>query len=139
MTTWPRCARPFPPEIARRNGEHRPGKGQGLGLYLTREPVILAILTLITIVLFLAVSGLSHIYHAQQESLANRWFNRGATDLKAQHYKSAVAEFRTALLYSRDNYSFQLNLAEALLGEKRTDEAYAYLINLWIGNQRMGW
>ena len=39
-------------------------------------------------------------------------------DLKAKRYHAAVRDFRGALLYSRDNYSYQLNLAEALLGMK---------------------
>src|SRR5437763_5480792 len=94
--------------------------------YLTREPLILAALTALAVVFFVAVGGLSHLYHAQQQSLGERWFNRGAVDLKAQRFGDAAVEFRAALLYSRDNYSYQLNLAEALLGEKRTDEAYAY-------------
>ena len=105
--------------------------GKSLGLYLTREPVILALLSVSAVVLFLAVTGLSRAYHAQQDSLGNRWFTRGVTDLKAERFDRAVNEFRTALIYSRDNYSYQLNLAEALVGVKRTDEAYAYLINLW--------
>jgi len=104
---------------------------QDLRLYFTREPVILALLFALAVVLFLAVSGLSRIYHAQQESLGNRWFARGVADLKEQDFERAVREFRTALLYSRDNYSYQLNLAEALIGLKRTNEAYAYLVNLW--------
>jgi len=102
-----------------------------LRLYLTREPVILALLSALAVVSFVAVTGLSHVYHAQQKFLGNRWFSRGAADLKAKRFESAAAEFRTALLYSRDNYSYQLNLAEALVGWKRTGEAYAYLINLW--------
>jgi tetratricopeptide (TPR) repeat protein len=52
-------------------------------------------------------------------------------DLSARKYDSAVTEFRSALLYSRDNYTYQLNLAEALIGLKRTGEAAAYLTNLW--------
>ncbi|MGC2195578.1 MAG: tetratricopeptide repeat protein [Terriglobales bacterium] len=106
-------------------------KGIDLRLYLTREPVILALLSAVAVTFFLAVTGLSHVYHAQQESLGNRWFSRGVADLRAQRFESAVAEFRTALLYSRDNYSYQLNLAEALIGRKRTSEAYSYLVNLW--------
>lgn len=106
-------------------------KGTDLRLYLTREPVILALLSALAVALFLVVTGLSHIYHAQQSSLGNRWFSRGVADLRAQRFESAVAEFRTALLYSRDNYSYQLNLAEALIGRKRTSEAYSYLVNLW--------
>lgn len=96
-----------------------------------RQPVMLALLTLLAVVLFLAVSGLSRVYHAQREALGNRWFARGVSDLSAGHYDQAVIEFRAALLYSPDDYTYQLNLAEALLGLKRTSEAYSYLINLW--------
>ncbi len=102
-----------------------------LRFYLTREPVILALLSVLSVLLFLAVTGLSHIYHAQQDSLGNRWFSRGAADLKERRFAPAVSDFRTALLYSRDSYSYQLNLAEALIGLRRTSEAHAYLVNLW--------
>jgi tetratricopeptide (TPR) repeat protein len=104
---------------------------QDLGLSPTREPVMLALLSALAVVLFLAVGGLSRMYQAQRESLGNRWFTRGAADLKDRRFDRAVDEFRTALLYSRDNYTYQLDLAEALVDLKRTDEAYAYLINLW--------
>src|SRR6202453_5201000 len=106
-------------------------KLQGLGSYPTREPVILALLCALAVVAFLAVGGLSRMYHAQQETLANRWFTRGTVDLKDAHFDRAVGDFRAALRYSRDSYDYQLNLAQALIGLKRTDEAYAYLINLW--------
>jgi tetratricopeptide (TPR) repeat protein len=106
-------------------------KEPGLRYYLKREPLILALLSALAVVSFLAVSGLSRIYHRQQESLGNRWFTRGVEDLQQRRFERAVNEFRTALLYSRDNYTYQLDLAEALIGLKRTNEAYAYLINLW--------
>src|SRR6202140_1732270 len=96
-----------------------------------REPLILAVLSALAVLAFLGVSVLSRIYHAQQAALGNRWFTRGDADLKAHRYELAVNEFRTALLYSRDNYTYQLDLAEALIGLKRTNEAYAYLANLW--------
>lgn len=99
--------------------------------YLGREPVTLALLSGLAVVLFAAVTGLSSLYHRQQESLANRWAVRGSGDLKATRYDAAVVDYRTALLYSRDNYDYELALAAALVGERRTDEAYAYLINLW--------
>lgn len=91
----------------------------------------LALLTGLAILMFLAVSGLSRLYQAQQNSLAIRWSSRGLSDLKAQRYSPAVTEFRAALRYSRDSYDYQLSLAQALLGLNRTDEADAYLINLW--------
>lgn len=101
------------------------------GFYLGRQPATLALLSLLGVMSFLAVAGLSRAYHAQQKSLGERWFARGSADLKAQRFERAAGEFRTALLYSRDSYSYQLNLAEALIGLKRTSEAYAYLSNLW--------
>jgi tetratricopeptide (TPR) repeat protein len=102
-----------------------------LRLYFERRPVILALLFVAAVVFFLAVTGLSNVYRAQRDALGTRWFNRGVADLAAHRYNNAVVEFRTALLYSRDNYDYQLNLAEALIGMGRTNEAYAYLVNLW--------
>jgi len=100
-------------------------------LHVARGPATLVLLSLVAVVSFVAVSGLSRLYHAQQDALGNRWFSRGSADLKAQHYDRAVSEFRTALLYSRGNYYYQLNLAEALIGLRRTAEAHAYFVNLW--------
>jgi tetratricopeptide (TPR) repeat protein len=102
-----------------------------LRLYLRQQPVILALLAGLGVLFFLGVSGISRAYHAQRDSLGDRWFRRGVADLKARRYDSAVTEFRSALLYSRDNYDYQLNLAEALIGLGRTTEAYSYLLNLW--------
>jgi tetratricopeptide (TPR) repeat protein len=107
------------------------GALEELRLYLRQQPVMLALLAVLAMILFVAVTGLSRAYHAQRDFLGDRWFTRGAADLSAQKYDSAVTEFRSALLYSRDNYTYQLNLAEALIGLKRTEEAAAYLANLW--------
>jgi tetratricopeptide (TPR) repeat protein len=102
-----------------------------LRTYFRQQPVMLAVLAVLAVIFFLVVTGLSRAYQAQRESLGNRWFSRGVADLNAQRFDGAVMEFRSALLYSRDNYSYQLNLAEALIGLKRTSEASTYLVNLW--------
>lgn len=99
--------------------------------YVKQPPVMLALLALLGVIFFLGVAGLSRAYHAQREGLGNRWFTRGMADLNARRYDNAVADFRSALLYARDNYDYQLNLAEALIGLERTTEAYSYLLNLW--------
>jgi tetratricopeptide (TPR) repeat protein len=99
--------------------------------YLAREPVMLTVLSALAVALFLVVTGLSHVYHVQRESLGNRWFTRGSSEFNAGHYGGAVSDFRAALLYSRDNYAYQFSLAEALVGLKRSSEAQAYLTNLW--------
>ena len=74
------------------NGEN------GRRFYRTREPVILTVLSALAVVFFLAVTGLSHFYAGQQESLGTRWFTRGVRDLKKQRFQAAVSELRTALL-----------------------------------------
>lgn len=99
--------------------------------YFRQRPALLVVLSVLGIAFFLAVTGLSKVYFSQRQSLGARWFNRGISDLKAKNFEAAVTDFRTALLYSRDDYSYQLNLAEALIGLKRTGEASAYLLNLW--------
>jgi tetratricopeptide (TPR) repeat protein len=98
--------------------------------YLKREPVTLALLTGLAVVFFLAVSALTRVYSTQRESLAKRWAARGVHDLNSSLYQPAVEDFRTALLYDRDNGAYQLSLAEALLGLHRDNEAEAYLVNL---------
>jgi tetratricopeptide (TPR) repeat protein len=103
----------------------------GLRLYVKQQPVMLALLAVLGVIFFLGVAGLSRAYHAQRKALGSRWFSRGMSDLNARRYDIAVTEFRSALLYSRDNYDYQLNLAEALLGLGRTAEVYSYLANLW--------
>lgn len=107
------------------------GRVEELRAYLRQQPVMLALVAGLAVIFFLAVTGLSRAYQAQRESLGSRWFSRGATDLRAERFDSAVTEFRSALLYSPDDYAYQLNLAEALIGLKRTAEASTYLVNLW--------
>lgn len=102
-----------------------------LRFYLRQQPVMLAIMFVLAIIFFLFVTGLSRVYYAQRQALGTRWFNRGVADLEANNFSAAVTEFRTALLYSRDEYLYQLNLAEALMGLRHTGEASAYLLNLW--------
>lgn len=107
------------------------GKLEQVRQYLRQQPVMLALLAVLAVIFFTGVSGLSRFYQAQREGLGSRWFARGVADLNGQHFAAAVVEFRSALLYSRDNYDYQLNLAEALIGLKRTGEASTYLVNLW--------
>jgi tetratricopeptide (TPR) repeat protein len=103
-------------------------------LEFRREPLTLFLLTGLAVILVAIVALFSRLYHVKLESLAEEWSTRGSADLDAHHYADAVVDFRTALLYDRDNDSYQLNLAEALLGDngkEETDEAATYLMNLW--------
>lgn len=135
-------------------------------IHLRREVVTLAMLTGLAIVLLIGVTALSELYHAQQDSLADRWSSRGAGDLaagndwsdraavekeagnhgefdadsdRAAHsYKAAVNDYHTSLRYARDGYPQQLGLAEALIGLHHIDEATVYLENLWAQQPENG-
>ena len=106
---------------------------RSLGWYAAREPIILGVLTLMAFAGFAGVGALSNLFHRAQQARGNRWYTRGSADLKAGNVQRAVTEFHTALLFSRDNYSYQLGLAEALAGQGKPgkEEAYVYLLNLW--------
>jgi tetratricopeptide (TPR) repeat protein len=107
------------------------GGDRSLKWYATREPLILVVLSLLAVVSFLAVTGLSGIYHRQQAALGERWYQRGKADLAAGHAESAVTAFHSALRYSRDDFAYQLGLAQALAAMHRQGEARAYLLSLW--------
>ena len=99
--------------------------------YLRQRPIMLAVFSVLAIVFFLGVTVLSRTHQAQRQAIGERWFNRGIADLNGKRFDAAVTDFRAALLYSPDEYSYQLNLAEALIGEGHTGQAFAYLTNLW--------
>lgn len=99
--------------------------------YARQRPVILVVLSVLAVVFFVAVTMLTRTFREQRVALGDRWSTRGVADLHAGKYDAAVIDFRSALLYSRDNYSYQLNLAKALIGLRHTGEASAYLLNLW--------
>jgi tetratricopeptide (TPR) repeat protein len=107
------------------------GGDRALKWYAAREPWVLIVLSSLVVVSFLGVSGLSGIYHRQQAALGERWHRRGLADLEAGHAESAVTAFDTALRYSRDDFAYQLSLAQALAALNRQTEAQAYLLSLW--------
>jgi predicted Zn-dependent protease len=103
-----------------------------------RELVMLVSITGLIIVLFIGVTALSKLFHAQQDALAARWSARGASDLTAAKFNDAVNDYRASLRYAPDSYPIQLGMAEALIGLKRTSEASAYLTNLWQAEPENG-
>jgi tetratricopeptide (TPR) repeat protein len=99
--------------------------------YLRQRPTMLALFSVLAVLFFLGVTVLSRTHQSQRQAIGERWLRRGIADLNAKRFDAAVTDFRAALLYSPDEYSYQLNLAEALIGEGHTGQASAYLTNLW--------
>lgn len=102
------------------------------------DAVIFAALVAIAAVAFAATYAITASYGRREDALARRWFRQGQTDLDAGRSNQAVADFRTALSYSRDNPQYRLRLAQALAADNDIPQAIAYFLNLWEGQPGSG-
>lgn len=102
------------------------------------DAVIFAALVAIAAVAFAATYAITASYSRREDALARRWFRQGQSDLAAGRSKAAVADFRSALLYSRDNAQYRLQLAQALAADNDIPQAIAYFLNLWEGQPGSG-
>jgi tetratricopeptide (TPR) repeat protein len=113
-----------------------------------REVVTMVLITGLIIVLFIGVTAVSALFHAQQDALAARWSARGGAELAAGRYGEAVNDYRASLQYAPDSYPIQLGMAKGLIGLGRSGstpsealalkEASAYLVNLWEAQPENG-
>jgi len=95
----------------------------------SREAVLFGcILLLVLFVLFTA--AVSRMYHKSIHVLADNWFDQGEASFRAGDIKSALTDYRNALVYSPGNAKFQFHLAQALAAAGRGDEGRSYLLNL---------
>ena len=95
----------------------------------SREAVLFGcIVFLVLFVLFTA--AVSRMYHKTIHVLADNWFDEGEASFQAGDIKSALTDYRNALVYSPDNAKFQFHLAQALAAAGRGDEGRSYLLNL---------
>ena len=107
------------------------GNDKTLSWYAAREPLVIVVLSLSAIVFFFLVSGLSGLYQRTLSTRAKLWSDHGENDLSAGRTTQAMKDFQVALTYSRDNFNYELRLAQTLITLRRTEEARVYLINLW--------
>lgn len=96
-----------------------------------RTPFVLAVLTLIAIVSFAAVSRLAKRLKANEKQIGWHAYEAGLAEVQTGHPERALDDFRTALTYDRDNPTYQLSLARALRDTGRLNESEAYLLHLW--------
>jgi tetratricopeptide (TPR) repeat protein/predicted nucleic acid-binding Zn ribbon protein len=99
-----------------------------------RRDAFLLLLFVLLILLFIITGFAVRSYHDVEKGFAQDWYARGKENLQAGRADAAVADFRTALSYSRDNSRYQLRLAQALMASHAkgaSAEAQTYLLNLW--------
>jgi len=97
----------------------------------SRPPVVMAGLTIVAIMAFAGVTRFVNRFREQEKALARHLYERAMADQQAGKPDLAVEHFRDALVYSPNNFDYQLQLARALRDTGRTQEAEAYLVNLW--------
>lgn len=100
-------------------------------LHLGREPVLLVWLIAIAIAMFFVVSILSRAYTSHSQAKASEWHSQGIAELRAGNTSKAVNDFRVALSYWRDNFEYQVTLANSLATLNQPAEAKVYLTTLW--------
>jgi tetratricopeptide (TPR) repeat protein len=100
-----------------------------------REAAVISSLVAVGVVLFAIAWLLTRTFERRRDALARRWFNAGQQALSASQPQTAIADLRSALFYKDDDL-YRLRLAEALAQANYTDQAKAYLLNLW--EQRPG-
>lgn len=111
-------------------GEERKSSSADAGY--SRETVLLSCIALLLLMVLLT-AFVARMYHKQEHVLADRWYARGESQLRAGNALEAAKDYRNALVYSETNTTFQFHLAQALTAAKRPDtdeEARSYLLNL---------
>lgn len=98
---------------------------------IVHDTLAIAVLSAVTVVLFVATLFLFRSFESHRDELAKRWSGRGAQALSEGHPIQAISALRTALIYSPGNRTYQLLLAEALDQAGRTEESYNYFLGLW--------
>ncbi len=98
---------------------------------LRRPPIIISLLSITSVLAFLAVTHLVNRFREQEKALARHLYAQGQMDLDSGRPDRAIGYFRAALTYNRSDFQYQLSLARALRDTGRTDESKSYLMNLW--------
>jgi tetratricopeptide (TPR) repeat protein len=95
----------------------------------SREAVLFGCIVLL-VLFILTTAAVSRMYHKKIHVLADAWFALGQAAFEAGDIKSALIDYRNALVYSPGNANFQFHLAQALAAAGRGDEARSYLLYL---------
>ena len=106
------------------------GDDRGFLWSVTRKELLL-ISAVLLVIMFALTTFSVKAYHAKERQLAEQWYAAGDRELKAGHAAKAIGDFRSALIYSRNDSRVELELVQALAAAHHPSEARAYLLGLW--------
>jgi len=98
---------------------------------VVRDSVALLTRLAVTLVLLSGTVFLFGAFSNLRDSLARRWLARGEAALHSGNPAAAVEDLRSALAYSPGRKDIEIDLAEALAGAGRIQEATSYFTTLW--------
>lgn len=98
---------------------------------LWRRPIYVFLLTVLAVAFFVLTFEVNRLYANKQEQLSSSWFQKGQDALAQGKPNEAIADLRTALLYSHEDKDYLFTLAQALEAGSRRAEARSYLLSLW--------
>jgi tetratricopeptide (TPR) repeat protein len=97
----------------------------------TSLPFAMFIIGLFLVIGFSATRLAVSSYRTREQQLAIDWQKRGEAALRDGHPEEAAERFENALVYDRENFTYRLELASALMQANRLDEAKSHLRTLW--------
>ena len=95
------------------------------------RPFALVWLSLVLVPLAVVTASVTRLHKRHLSTLAAEWSARGDIAYRAGLAGDAVDDFRSALMYARDDRALRLKLARALVAAGRRAEARGYLLTLW--------
>jgi tetratricopeptide (TPR) repeat protein len=97
---------------------------------MIRDTIALLTLLVVTLVLLTGTVFLFRAFSNLRDRLAHRWLARGEAALRSGNPAGAVEDLRSALAYAPGRKDIEIDLAEALAGAGRTQEATSYFTTL---------
>lgn len=102
------------------------------------SPRVIAIVFGVMAAIFVLAGLYTRAFNQERRERGELHFQAAQLRLEEQEYEEAIAHYRDALLYSRDNADYQLGLARALYASGRYSETEHYLIELRAADPTSG-
>jgi hypothetical protein len=89
-------------------GQDAPASFPGKPASANRPREFVLLICFVLLVLMFSVTALvSRLYHKKIHTLADQWYAQGEAAFQARDAKSAIGDYRNALVYSPNNTLFQ--------------------------------
>lgn len=94
------------------------------------SPRILVTVFAVMAVIFVLTWYYARSFKAEGEERGRLYFEAAQSEMATEHYDEAISRYRDALLYSRDNPTYRLELSRALIASGRYTETERHLSGL---------